>query len=118
MWLDERRWNLIEMLLALPDAKQGRHSNGGVSTKCIQWIIAYMIDAQTGDIVEEAETRDVGRGRKRGRQARNDSFRQLSIYMGFSPGFYNSCVKKMLMRNKSEISTALGWKGGVRNEVK
>ena len=112
MWLDERRWNLIETLLALPDAKQGRYSNGGVSTKCIQWVIAYMIDLQTGNIVEQVETKDVGRGRKRGRLASSDSFRQLSAYMGFSPGYYNSCVRKMLLRHKVELYQAVGWGGG------
>lgn len=106
---------LLLTLLDLPGGRQGRHGEQGVSTKVIQWILVYTIDAQVEQIIKQVNVSDIGRGRKRGRVARNDSFRQVSKYLGVSSGFYKQ-VKKSLLRCKPEILKAMGWKGGVEDE--
>lgn len=99
--LEPEQLRFILRLLCLPKSKRGRNGYDGISTNVIRWMIAYMIDFQLG-IVPAPAAGEVGRGeRRRGRDAEN-SFRQLSLYLGFAPSFYEH-VKRSLLRFEDEI---------------
>lgn len=107
---------LLLTLLDLPNGKQGRYGQTGISTTVIQWILVYTVDFQIADIVGQDDVPEVGTGRKRGRLVSNESFRQVSKYLGVSQ-CYHAQVRKSLMRFQDEIYQAMGWKGGEKDEI-
>lgn len=56
-----------------------------ISTRCIQWIIAYMVDNEDGEL---GSTDDV------------------SLYMGFNRLYYSQCVREMVLRNRELLGVS------------
>ena len=91
MGQDEKFLQFIFKLLSMPEPHFGIDGYPGLSTKCIQWMLGYMIEYEQGEV---------------------RSFRQLSLYLGFNPMFHVG-VFTSLRSFEAEI---LGRKGGVIDE--